>query len=109
MDAADCGKRRMKSQVLLFVGDALGNYGCPDGHPFSVDRQGAFWKEALTQGLDKRVTLAAPRLASREELLRFHDEKHLAPTVWRVIRWRISPCRRRRTHMRRRRSWSSPS
>src|SRR5260370_20367320 len=77
MDAADCGKRRMKSQVLLFVGEALGNYGFPDGHPFSVDRQGAFWKEALTQGLDKRVTLAAPRLASREELLRFHDEKHL--------------------------------
>ena len=67
----------MKSEVLLFVGEALGNYGFPDGHPFSIDRQGAFWKEALTQGLDKRVTLAAPRLASREELLRFHDEKHV--------------------------------
>ena len=67
----------MKSEVLLFVGDALGSYGFPDGHPFSVDRQGAFWNEARKQGLDKRVTVAAPRLASREELLRFHEAKHV--------------------------------
>ena len=60
----------MKSDVLLFVGEALGSYGFPDGHPFSVDRQGAFWKEAQKQNLDKQVTLAAPRQASREELLR---------------------------------------
>jgi acetoin utilization protein AcuC len=67
----------MKSEVLLFVGDALGSYGFPDGHPFSVDRQGAFWAAAHGQGLHKRVTLAAPRRASREELLRFHDAKHV--------------------------------
>jgi len=67
----------MKSEVLLFVGDALGSYGFPDGHPFSVDRQGAFWAAAHRQGLDKRVTLAAPRQATREELLRFHDAKHV--------------------------------
>jgi len=68
----------MRSEVLLFVGDALGSYGFPDGHPFSVDRQGAFWNEARKQGLDKRVTVAAPRPASREELLRFHESKHVA-------------------------------
>jgi len=39
----------MKSEVLLFVGEALGSYGFPDGHPFSVDRQGAFWKEAQSR------------------------------------------------------------
>lgn len=61
----------------MFVGDALGSYGFPDGHPFSVDRQGAFWAAAHRQGLHKRVTLAAPRRASREELLRFHDAKHV--------------------------------
>src|SRR3989442_3191846 len=76
----------MKSEVLLFVGEALGNYGFPDGHPFSVDRQGAFWKEAQKQDLDKQVTLAAPRRASREELLRFHDEKHVS---WVETRSRI--------------------
>ena len=31
--------------MLLFVGDALAEYGFPDGHPFSADRQGAFWAE----------------------------------------------------------------
>src|SRR5258708_39729274 len=76
----------MKSEVLLFVGEALGSYGFPDGHPFSVDRQGAFWKEAQKQDLDKQVTLAVPRRASREELLRFHDEKHVS---WVETRSRI--------------------
>jgi acetoin utilization protein AcuC len=67
----------MKSEVLLFVGEALGNYGFPDGHPFSIDRQGAFWNEARKQGLDRKITVAAPRVATREELLRFHSESHV--------------------------------
>ena len=67
----------MKGDVLLFVGDALGSYGFPDGHPFSVDRQGAFWAEARKRRLDKRVNLAVPRQASRDELLRFHDVTHV--------------------------------
>lgn len=65
------------AEVTLFVGDALGSYGFPGGHPFSIDRQGAFWAKAQQQGLDRRVTVSAPRLASREELLRFHDEAHV--------------------------------
>src|SRR5258708_18260937 len=76
----------MKSEVLSFGGEGVGSYGFPDGHPFSVDRQGAFWKEAQKQDLDKQVTLAAPRRASREELLRFHDEKHVS---WVETRSRI--------------------
>jgi acetoin utilization protein AcuC len=67
----------MKSEVLLFVGEALGKYGFPDGHPFSVDRQGAFWAEARSQGLDRKVQLAAPRAARRDELLRFHEDSHV--------------------------------
>jgi acetoin utilization protein AcuC len=67
----------VKSEVLLYVGEALGSYGFPEGHPFSVDRQGAFWAEARKQGLDKRATVAAPRQASREELLRFHEARHV--------------------------------
>jgi acetoin utilization protein AcuC len=67
----------MKSEVLLYVGEALGSYGFPQGHPFSVDRQGAFWAEARRQGLHERATVTAPRQASREELLRFHDARHV--------------------------------
>jgi len=68
----------MKSEVLLFVGEALAKYGFPDGHPFSADRQGAFWSEARKHGLDKRARVLEPRAASREELLRFHETAHVS-------------------------------
>jgi len=67
----------MDSETQLFVGEALSNYGFADGHPFSSDRQGAFWTEVKKRGLDKKVRLGAPRGATREELLRFHDDAHL--------------------------------
>jgi acetoin utilization protein AcuC len=68
----------MAAQVTLYVGDALGKYGFPDGHPFGPDRQDAFWKETLRQGLDKRAQLAAPRPASREEIERFHTPDYVS-------------------------------
>jgi acetoin utilization protein AcuC len=67
----------VKNELLLFVGEALGEYGFPDGHPFSADRQGAFWAEARAQGLDRKARLAEPRCATREELLRFHRASHV--------------------------------
>ena len=67
----------MAAEVLLYVGEALGKYGFPNGHPFGPDRQDAFWKETLKQGLDKEAKLAAPRAASREELERFHTTTYV--------------------------------
>jgi acetoin utilization protein AcuC len=67
----------MTANVLLYVGEALGKYGFPNGHPFGPDRQDAFWKETLKQGLDKSAQLAAPRLASREEIERFHTADYV--------------------------------
>ena len=58
----------MVADVLLYVGEALGKYGFPNGHPFGPDRQDAFWKETVKQGLDKSAKLAAPRAASRDEI-----------------------------------------
>jgi len=63
----------MTADVLLYVGEALGKYGFPNGHPFGPDRQDAFWKETVKQGLDKSAKLAAPRAASRDEIERFHS------------------------------------
>lgn len=59
-------------EVLLYVGEALGRYGFPDGHPFGPDRQDAFWRETLKQGLDRQATVVEPRAAAREEIERFH-------------------------------------
>jgi len=60
-------------QVALYVGDALGRYGFPGGHPFGPDRQAAFWSEAQARGLDRRVRLCDPVRAGREDLERFCD------------------------------------
>ena len=73
--AAD--KRSMNTQVGLYYGDALARYGFPAGHPLGVDRQGAFWREAVGRGLDRRVHTQAPRTATREEILRFHTDAHV--------------------------------
>ena len=65
------------ANVLLYYGDELGQYGFPEGHPFGCDRQGAFWQETRRQRLHDAATLRAPRLATREELERFHDTEYV--------------------------------
>jgi acetoin utilization protein AcuC len=67
---------------LLYVGTALGNYGFPDGHPLSIDRQGAFWREAQRLGLHARASVREPVSAERALIERFHT----ADYVDRVIR-----------------------
>ena len=67
----------MTSEVQLYVGEALGAYGFPDGHPWGPDRQDAFWKEAEKQGLPKRVELCGPREASADEIALFHQPEHV--------------------------------
>jgi acetoin utilization protein AcuC len=67
----------MAAEVLLYVGEALGKYGFPNGHPFGPDRQDAFWKETLKQGLDREAKLAAPRAATHEEIERFHTPHYV--------------------------------
>ncbi len=68
----------MASEVSLYVGEALGKYGFPNGHPWGPDRQDAFWKETLKQGLDKEAQLAAPRMATRAEIELFHKVDYVA-------------------------------
>ena len=68
----------MVAEVLLYVGEALGKYGFPDGHPFGTDRQDAFWKETVKRGLDKQAKLAAPRPATRAEIERFHTADYVS-------------------------------
>src|SRR5215212_3714238 len=67
----------MTTEVQLYVDDALGRYGFPNGHPFGPDRQDAFWAEAQKQGLPKRVALRASREAKHDEIERFHKREHV--------------------------------
>ena len=68
----------MRKEVALYVGAALGKYGFPDGHPFGPDRQDAFCKEALRQGLDKQALLVEPPPAARAEIERFHTREYVS-------------------------------
>jgi acetoin utilization protein AcuC len=63
--------------LRLYYGDALAQYGFGAGHPFGPDRLGAFWKECVARGLDRRAQIAAPVQASEVELLRFHTHAYV--------------------------------
>lgn len=67
----------MRNEVALYVDEDLGKYGFPHGHPFGPDRQDAFWKEALKQGLNKSVALERSRAASAEEIECFHTPSYV--------------------------------
>jgi acetoin utilization protein AcuC len=63
--------------LRLYYGDALAHYGFGAGHPFGPDRLGAFWKECVARGLDRRAHIAAPVQASEADLLRFHTHAYV--------------------------------
>jgi acetoin utilization protein AcuC len=61
----------------VYVGENLARYGFGDGHPFGSDRLGAFWREAVKQGLDRRVHVATPASCAEEDILRFHTQPYV--------------------------------
>ncbi len=65
--------------AVLVIRDArTAAYGFGDGHPFGPDRHDVFHAELDASGLAARVQLRAGRLATREELLAFHDDAYLS-------------------------------
>jgi acetoin utilization protein AcuC len=61
----------------LFVSEKLGQYGFPEGHPLSIDRQGAFWRAASARQLDRNVVLAEAPQATRAAIERFHTAEYV--------------------------------
>lgn len=73
-DAAADSERR----VSLYVGDALARYGFPEGHPLGIDRQGAFFRETVARGLDRKVDVVTPTgPAARAAIERFHTPAYV--------------------------------
>ena len=70
-------KDKTKMNVCLYADDALSRYGFPEGHPFGIDRQDAFLREAKIQGLLDRVRLQEGRAATRDALARFHQAEYV--------------------------------
>ncbi len=65
-------------EMRVYYGEELARYGFGHGHPFGPDRLHAFWNECRQQGLDQRVDIGAPVLASENDLLRFHTPEYIA-------------------------------
>lgn len=59
------------------LGERLARYGFDGGHPFGPDRLAAFQRVFEQRGLNERVTLLEPRLATVEELELFHTPEHV--------------------------------
>jgi acetoin utilization protein AcuC len=59
-------------ETCVVAGERIARYAFGDGHPFGPDRHEAFWRELVTQGLDRRIVQLAPRAATRRELELFH-------------------------------------
>ncbi len=67
--------------VTVYYGEALATYGFGEGHPFGPDRLDAFWNAARQSGLDKKVEIASPVSASREELEAFHTQTYIEKLI----------------------------
>lgn len=65
----------------LFVSRELGRYGFPEGHPLSVDRQGAFCELAAARGLQQKVVVAEAPPAARNEIERFHSAQYVERVI----------------------------
>ena len=68
---------RAASPVAVVVSDRLARYGFGDGHPFGTDRHAAFVREFEARGLDKRVNILEPRIATEDELRSFHTAAYV--------------------------------
>jgi acetoin utilization protein AcuC len=65
------------SPVGVVVSERLSRYGFGDGHPFGPDRHAAFVREFNARGLDRRVRVLEPRIASDSELRAFHSADYI--------------------------------
>ena len=62
----------------IVADSSLAAYGFPDGHPFGPDRLQAFLRCARAAGLLENAVSIPARLATDEEILRFHTPEYLA-------------------------------
>lgn len=69
---------KSNKRVGLYIGDDLGRYGFPDGHPFGPQRMHAFWERAKERDLDKLTTVLPPAFTDREHLVLFHDADYVS-------------------------------
>jgi acetoin utilization protein AcuC len=69
--------KQQQAQTAVVMDERLARYGFPSGHPFGIDRHGAFAREFERRELGGRVTLLDFTPASVEDLLLFHERSYV--------------------------------
>src|SRR3569623_28908 len=76
----------MQCEVCVYTGEALARYGFPGGHPFGVDRHGAFVAHLAERGLAGNVCHREPVMAARAVIERFHTAAYVDFVMQRAAR-----------------------
>ncbi len=65
--------------TAVFYGAELALYGFGQTHPFNSGRMHSFWSKFIALNLDKsdQIVIEKPKLAPKDDLLWFHDEKYV--------------------------------
>jgi acetoin utilization protein AcuC len=63
--------------VSVFIGDSLRRYAFGEDHPFGPERYPVFLDEFRRRGLDRRVELCEPAVATQEQIEWFHDHDYV--------------------------------
>jgi acetoin utilization protein AcuC len=69
--------KQQQAQTAVAMGERLARYGFPSGHPFGIDRHGAFAREFDRRELGGRVTQLDFPQATLEDLLLFHEPAYV--------------------------------
>lgn len=77
MSEPTVGHCNMSASVVLIAGPELATYGFPDGHPFGMDRYGAFMAELERSAVVPKLERRPPRRATRAELEYFHTPQYI--------------------------------
>src|SRR3569623_1659187 len=80
------GGGQMQCEVCVYTGEALARYGFPGGHPFGVDRHGAFVAHLAERGLAGNVCHREPVMAARAVIERFHTAAYVDFVMQRAAR-----------------------
>ncbi|MDH5571565.1 MAG: acetoin utilization protein AcuC [Gammaproteobacteria bacterium] len=67
----------MKTQTVVYYGEALANYHFGDAHPFGPQRHQAFLTEFKRRGLDQRCEMKTPVVATQTQIELFHTHDYV--------------------------------
>jgi acetoin utilization protein AcuC len=63
--------------ICLYLGETLGDYGFPDGHPFGPWRMTAFAEALRQQDMAQQLALYPVEMATQAEIERFHEHAYV--------------------------------